>query len=338
MRCVTKTGIAAIARLTAFIIIIIFGCDNNKGKAEMNGKLNELLKAAVESRDEKYVALRKEIIAGRGDIVSELRDKISDPDWRIGLQAEICLAWRGDPKQAEYIRRLAEGRDESLEPQKYLTHKPPMEKVIEKINQVGPAAAPILIEMIYKEPAATTDYAFTAIDLILTEWQDSRAINVFREIMLDSEMKTAFRLMAMSPLVELKAENLYDDLLKIFENTENPQDLRESALTVIGSTGDDRAIPFLEQFLLDTNLQSEFRQAAAAGLGETQSNAVLSILLSQYDKTSDLDLREAILFALGDIETIETLKSLRQLREIEKDEGLRELIDNNIESLEYLEE
>jgi HEAT repeat protein len=301
------------------------------------GKFETLFEEALKSDGNRYRQIRSEVTALKSSDVTALEGKLRHPDWRVRLQAEIFRGWRTDPERYEYIRRVAHGTEPTLEPEIYITGKPHVETSSKVLADLGSGYLPALLEIIYKELDVLTDYAFDVCAKAINSWQDSRAIPVYRNILMNQTVPPAYRRSSVHWLFELNANSLFEGLTSIYEDERNPLELRVTTIASIGSLEDERAIPFLESILTKTIIQNDFRRAAAVGLGKSQNPNVIDLLAQQYASADNDDLKESIIMALGTIEDPRAIEPLKKIRSMESDPGLLEIIDETLEGLEYLE-
>jgi hypothetical protein len=300
-------------------------------------KYETLFEEALKSDGERYLQIRSEFLAIESDDVKALESKIQDSDWKIRLQAEIFKGWLTEREKYEYIRRVANGTESTLEPEKYMIGKPPVDVSSRTLVELGSAYLPALLEIIYKETDIMTEYAFDVCSEVANVWNDPRANPVFRDLLNNHSVNPAYRESSIQTLFELNDEHLYDNLLKIFKDEKNPLELRSTSIASLGALTDDRVIPFLESILKNPEQDIELRSAAVDGLGATKNPAVIDLLVEQYYTTENDDLKESIIFALGAIEDPKVKKSLKEIQNKESDDGLMEIINETLEDLEDLE-
>lgn len=299
----------------------------------MNGKFEWLFKEAIRVDGDEYRKLRTDIINLAPEEASGLQKYRADSDWHASLLAEILSGWREAAEHYQFIRRVAEGIDPSLEPKKYLAGKPTIEVAVEVLMKEE-KIAPVLLEMIYKEWDIISKYAFSVCNRVLVARQEPQAAPVYRELLLNANVKPEFRSSCIRPLLDLQAPNLFDDLVKVYQNNSNHLELRVAALASLGTTKDRRAVLFSEKIFSDNTIDTRFRSAAATALGESGDVNVISKLVNGYQKAKDKQLRISIIFGLGALESRQTIQPFKKLLESEQDPGLRELINNKLLDLE----
>lgn len=301
------------------------------------GKFETLFEEALKSDGNRYRQIRSEVMALKSDEVVTLENKAQDPDWRVRLHAEIFRGWRTDLERYEYIRRVTYGTEPTMEPEEYLTGKPPVEKRSHVLVNLGSSYLPILLEIMYKEPDLLTKDAFNVCTKTILAWNDMRAVPVFRELLMNHTVHPAYRGSSILPLFNLNADHLYDDLISIYKDEKNPTGLRATSIATMGALKDSRAMPLLTSILTNPGFESELRCAAAGGLVETKNPAVIDLLVEQYALTDNVDLKASIILALGAIEDRRAMEPLQEIRSRESDSGLLEIIDETLEDLEQLE-
>jgi hypothetical protein len=321
----------------ALIIISAISFNYNcKGINDNMEKFDELFDETIISYGKKYRDIRTKIIEMDSTDVAALEDKIQESDWKIRLHAKIFNGWRMESEKCQMIRQIANGTDPSLEGEKYLTGRPPVDICVDAIKAFGLKFFPILLEMIYKEPDLLDDYVFSVCTNTILVWNERDAIPVYKELLMDSNANPAFRELSIQPLLELKADSLHKEFLEVFEEEKNPAELRAAALSSMGTINEEQAFPYLETIFKDPETEIRFRCAAVEGLSETQNLTALDLLAEEYRTDSNDDLKESIISALNDFEDPKALEILKHIKGIESDDGLLELIDEAIEDLEEL--
>lgn len=324
----------------SILSICLFFCNSERvGSKEVINKVQtseQLLRQALTSYGQKYRDIRAELLNLSSDELLSLYNKLEEMDWKVRLQVSILKGWHANPKQYRYIRRVVYGNEPSLEGEKYVTGKPPVDKSSEILVDLTSIYLPALLEILYKEPDLLSDYAYSVCTKTIISWNAKRAVHVYRELLMDPSISPAYRERSIQPLFELNADHLYEDLIAIYVDEKNPSELRAASLASLGSVNDNRTVSLLRDVLKDPESDIRLRCAAAEGLGNTQNPAVIDFLANQYTLAESDDLKESIIMALGAIENSKAIGPLKSIQKIESDPGLMEIIDEILEELESL--
>lgn len=300
----------------------------------MPNQFEDRFEKALISFSVEYRQIRDQLVAMPEQQVKLVDTDSPDYNWRVQLHYDIIQGWRKHPETFQLIRRIANGTDESLQGGKYLTGRPPIDVAVEALLKIDSSLSPALLEILLKEPDLLTDYSFVVCANTLISWNKRDAIPIFKEIFMNSRYDASFREMAMQPLLQFKADQLFEDFAKVFEDEYEPLELRAAALYNLGMLSDERSIPFLQRVFNDDQALARFRASAAGGLAETGDPKLISLFKNSYSIQMSDELREAIIFALLNFDDPEATDALRQIQKIEPNNGLQEIIDEEISDFE----
>jgi HEAT repeat protein len=313
-------------RIVLVLSLLLAGCQTMKDDTPVEG-FDELFESAVTAFGEPYRQIRSEILAFGPVLRHALEDRRRSADWEVRLQADILAGWVENPEGFEYVRRVLQGSEPSLDGPRSPTGRPLATASAGALVGLGRASLPAILEVLYKEPDTRSEYAFVVATETILAWGDRSAAPVYRTLLLDSFADSVLRERAIRPFVALQEEARFEDLLTLSFDESSPPELRASALRALGTLGDPRAPSALEEVLFDTDTDLRLRIAAALGLGETGMPLAIDMLLAGYLETDEEQLKEHLIIGLGLIQDERAIASLHALRDEEEDLLMQDLID-----------
>lgn len=185
----------------------------------------------------------------------------------------------------------------------------PTEGVIKKLGELfgySPENEPELI-------------ALSASALAEIGTQDAMEI-LFEAIRTDpSSVRAEEALDALTEIAEVEPDVVLEKALQLLQS--NSIDVRESAIELLASTGDQRAIEPLLKLLSDPD--PDIRATTAEYLADLDFPEVVNGLIEALGKEEDTDVKETIIESIGFVGNDEVVSQLAQLLNSEEDEDVR---------------
>ncbi len=298
------------------MIAMLGGCGGNTSSASWETTMtkktfDEYFAEAVDGRGSSYATARDAIISqyseGETRILQDLIATAADPsDWNRQLTAQIIRGWITDPAVYETCTKYVKGDLPGPVPLPGFTagHR------IAALAQLGEAATPRILEMLWKSQEYEGDTESSALFGALAQLNDPRSIRPMLDI-VEQARTPDLQTSAIRVLSTLRQPEALELLLEFVDDPTENQAVRVYSIRSLGEWDDTRAVGTLTSILLDEDASREERAAAADAL-ETRMDpatrpAVIKALEDAWDETTVLTL-VSILEAIGTTEDIDLLR------------------------------